>query len=77
MKYLILESSSIYALKKYGFLPFEGEKIILPDPDTLEDKLFTIDNSKSRWSCDGLATYVHLHTAKDGRKVVASFDYFC
>ena len=77
MDYIELEQSSISALKHYGFITFEGEKVTIPAADKIADRMVTVDranDSERRWRNEGLATYVILHTTKNGKKIVADFD---
>ena len=77
MDYIELEQSSISALKHFGFITFEGEKITIPAADEIADRMVTVDranDSEKRWRNEGLATYVILHTLNNGKKIIADFD---
>ena len=79
MDYIELERSSIYALQRFGSITFNGEKITIPPEDTLADRMVSLDRSKDlnvRYADEGIATYIILHTTKEGKKIIANFDTY-
>lgn len=76
MEHIELESSTLTALRTHGRVVYKDEIIKMPAIDKCE--IITInraDGKEHRWSGEGIATYVVVHTMTDGTKLVAPFDF--
>lgn len=74
--YIIIDDSTYSALEHLKAIVFNDERINYPTKENILDNIITLEVWSDKLGCNTLQTFVLLHTTKDGKKIIANYNYY-